>query len=284
MTRRTFLGSTAAAAMASAAPARLPIKKAIWFGMLPEKLSIMDRFKMARDAGFEEMEPNTETDPRKAEEFKKASDATKVRIHSVMNSAHWKYPLSSADPAVVAESMKGMETSLKNAQLWGADTVLLVPAVVNPQTSYKDAWTRSQAQIRKLIPMAEKMKVVIGIEEVWNKFLLSPLEMARYVDEFKSPWVRAYVDVGNMVFYGYPQDWIRTLNKRICKLHFKDFRFKDMKADFVNLREGDIDWKEVYKALAEVGYKGSATVELEGGDLPYLKDVSRRVDLILTGA
>lgn len=284
MTRRTFLGSTAAAAMASAASARLPIKKAIWFGMLPEKLSIMDRFKMARDAGFEEMEPNTETDPRKAEEFKKASDATKVRIHSVMNSAHWKYPLSSADPAVVAESMKGMETSLKNAQLWGADTVLLVPAVVNPQTSYKDAWTRSQAQIRKLIPMAEQMKVVIGIEEVWNKFLLSPLEMARYVDEFKSPWVRAYVDVGNMVFYGYPQDWIRTLNKRICKLHFKDFRFKDMKADFVNLREGDIDWKEVYKALAEVGYKGSATVELEGGDLPYLKDVSRRVDLILTGA
>lgn len=284
MTRRTFLGSTAAAAMASAAPARLPIKKAIWFGMLPEKLSIMDRFKMARDAGFEEMEPNTETDPRKAEEFKKASDATKVRIHSVMNSAHWKYPLSAADPAVVAESMKGMETSLKNAQLWGADTVLLVPAVVNPQTSYKDAWTRSQAQIRKLIPMAEKMKVVIGIEEVWNKFLLSPLEMARYVDEFKSPWVRAYVDVGNMVFYGYPQDWIRTLNKRICKLHFKDFRFKNMKTDFVNLREGDIDWKEVYKALAEVGYKGSATVELEGGDLPYLKDVSRRVDLILTGA
>ncbi len=284
MTRRTFLGSTAAAAMASAAPARLPIKKAIWFGMLPEKLSIMDRFKMARDAGFEEMEPNTETDPRKAEEFKKASDATKVRIHSVMNSAHWKYPLSSADPAVVAESMKGMETSLKNAQLWGADTVLLVPAVVNPQTSYKDAWTRSQAQIRKLIPMAEKMKVVIGIEEVWNKFLLSPLEMARYVDEFKSPWVRAYVDVGNMVFYGYPQDWIRTLNKRICKLHFKDFRFKNMKTDFVNLREGDIDWKEVYKALAEVGYKGSATVELEGGDLPYLKDVSRRVDLILAGA
>ncbi len=284
MTRRTFLGSTAAATMASAAPARLPIKKAIWFGMLPEKLSIMDRFKMARDAGFEEMEPNTETDPRKAEEFKKASDATKVRIHSVMNSAHWKYPLSSADPAVVAESMKGMETSLKNAQLWGADTVLLVPAVVNPQTSYKDAWTRSQAQIRKLIPMAEKMKVVIGIEEVWNKFLLSPLEMARYVDEFKSPWVRAYVDVGNMVFYGYPQDWIRTLNKRICKLHFKDFRFKNMKTDFVNLREGDIDWKEVYKALAEVGYKGSATVELEGGDLPYLKDVSRRVDLILTGA
>lgn len=283
MTRRTFLGSTAAAAVASAAPARLPIKKAIWFGMLPEKLSIMDRFKMARDAGFEEMEPNTEPDPRKAEEFKKASEATKVRIHSVMNSAHWKYPLSSADPAVVAESMKGMETSLKNAQLWGADTVLLVPAVVNPQTSYKDAWTRSQTQIRKLIPMAEKMKVVIGIEEVWNKFLLSPLEMARYVDEFKSPWVKAYVDVGNMVFYGYPQDWIRTLNKRICKLHLKDFRFKNMKADFVNLREGDVDWKEVYKALVEVGYRGTATVELEGGDLPYLKDVSRRVDLILTG-
>ena len=158
-----------------------------------------------------------------------------------------------------------------------------MPAVVNPETSYRDAWTRSQAQIRKLLPLAEKMKVVIGIEEVWNKFLLSPLEMARYVDEFKSPWVKAYVDVGNMVFYGYPQDWIRTLDKRIAKLHIKDFQFKDRKAEFVALREGDIDWKAVHKALADVGYKGTATLELGSGDLSYLKEVSRRFDMILDG-
>ena len=283
MTRRTFLGSTAAAAMASAAPARLPIKKAIWFGMLPEKLSIMDRFKMARDAGFEEMEPNTETDPRKAEEFKKASDATKVRIHSVMNSAHWKYPLSSADPAIVAESMKGMETSLKNAQLWGADTVLLVPAVVNPQTSYKDAWTRSQAQIRKLIPMAEKMKVVIGIEEVWNKFLLSPLEMVQYIGEFRSPWVQAWFDVGNVVLYGYPQDWIHTLGKRIVKVHLKDFKRKEGGYDWVNLGDGDVDWAAVRHAFADIGYAGSVIAEVEGGDGAYLRDVSNRIDRLLLG-
>src|SRR5438034_9360329 len=98
-----------------------------------------------------------------------------------MNMDHWKYPLSSSDPAVVARSLAGMRTSLHNAKLWGADAVLLVPAVVDPQTSYRDAWTRSQAQIRRLIPLAEELKVVIAIEHVWNTFLLSPLEMAAYL-------------------------------------------------------------------------------------------------------
>jgi hexulose-6-phosphate isomerase len=113
---------------------------------------------------------------------------------------------------------------------------------------------------------------------------LSPLEFARYVDDFKSPWVRAYFDVGNIVFYGYPQDWIRTLGKRIAKLHLKDFKFEKGRVDFTPLREGAIDWQEVYRALKEIGYQGTATVELPGGDEAYLKEVSRRVDLILTGA
>jgi hexulose-6-phosphate isomerase len=262
---------------------RLPIKKALYISMLGKDGSYEERFQRARDAGFDEIECATVESQSEAEEIKKAAEKTKLRIHSVMNQAHWKFPLSSSDASVVDQSMKGMETSLRNANFWGADTVLLVPAVVNPETSYRDAWTRSQAQIRKLLPLAEKMKVVIGIEEVWNKFLLSPLEMARYVDEFKSPWVKAYVDVGNMVFYGYPQDWIRTLDKRIAKLHIKDFQFKDRKAEFVALREGDIDWKAVHKALADVGYKGTATLELGSGDLSYLKEVSRRFDMILDG-
>src|SRR5207237_4089875 len=124
------------------------------------------------------------------EEIKGAAQKAGIRIDSVMNMDHWDYPLSSSDPAVVEKSLAGMRTSLHNAKLWGADTVLLVPAVVNPQTSYRDAWTRSQQQIRKLIPLAAQLKVTIAIEEVWNKFLLSPLEMQKYLGEFQSPWIR----------------------------------------------------------------------------------------------
>ena len=288
MNRRTFLTAGAAAAWMlprASAAARLPIKKAVEFEMLPKSMSVADRFQMARDVGFEEIECPTMPDEREAEEAKKAAEKSGLRIHSVMNMDHWEYPLSSADPAVVSKCVKGMETSLRNAHFWGADTVLLVPAVVNAQTSYHDAWVRSQEQIRKMIPMAQDLKVIIGVEEVWNKFLLSPLEFARYVDEFKSPWVRAYFDVGNVVIFGYPQDWIRTLGKRIVKLHIKDFKFeKRQKAEWVPLREGEINWPEVYKALAEIGYKGSATVELDGGDEKYLREVNRRFDLILSGA
>src|SRR5207248_7918358 len=102
-----------------------------------------------------------EHDERKAEEMKGVADAANVRIDLVMNVDHWRYPLSSSDPTVVEKSLSGMRTSLENAKLWGADAVLLVPAVVNPQTSYRDAWTRSQAQVRKLLPLADQLKVVI---------------------------------------------------------------------------------------------------------------------------
>jgi L-ribulose-5-phosphate 3-epimerase len=282
MTRRTFVATAALPAFATST--RLPVRKAVLFEMLPKSMSIADRFKLAVDTGFEATECPTTPDDRTAEEIKKASEAAKLPIHSVMNMAHWKYPLSSADPAVVAESVKGMQTSLRNAHFWGAETVLLVPAVVNPQTGYQDAWLRSQQQIRNLLPMAEELKVIIAVEEVWNKFLLSPLEYSRYIDDFQSPWVRSYFDVGNVVLTGYPQDWIRTVGKRIAKLHIKDFRFRKMLAEFVPLREGDIQWPEVHKALAEIGYRGTATVELDSGDATYLREVNRRFELILSGA
>jgi L-ribulose-5-phosphate 3-epimerase len=282
-TRRQLLAAAPFVAAAAAAPARLPIRKAVEFSMLPGKIPVFDRFQMARDAGFEAIECPTMPDAAAAEEALAASRKTQLPIHSVMNSEHWRSPLSSADPAVVEKSMEGMRTSLRNAKLWGAETVLLVPAVVNPETSYAQAWERSQKQIRKLIPLAEEAKVIIGIEEVWNKFLLSPLEFARYVDEFNSPWIRAYFDIGNVAIQAYPQDWIRTLGKRIVKLHVKDFSFKKRLAEFTPLLEGEIDWRAVHAALADIGYEGTATVELSGGDAAYLKEVNSRFEKILTG-
>lgn len=291
LNRRAFLEATAALSawtalgQRPAAAAGKPRKSTLIY-MLPKDLPYRDRFKMALDAGFEGIEIGTVKDPKEADEIGDASVKTGLVVHSVMNSDHWQYPLSSADPAVVAKSVQGMETSLRNAKVWGAGVVLLVPAVVNPQTSYKDAWTRSQKVIKeRILPLAQELKVVVGIEEVWNKFLLSPVEHARYVDEFASPWVKAYLDVGNMVFYGYPQDWIRTLGPRIVRVHLKDFQVDREKGTFTwkNIGEGDIDWPEVRKAFSEVGYDGWVTTEVDGGDAAYLKDVGARVDRFLAG-
>jgi hexulose-6-phosphate isomerase len=274
------------AELLTAMPARAAnpsLKKGLVLSMVPSKLSQADRFKIVRDAGFEVVQAPTTSDERAAEEIKKAADAVNIRIDSVMNMDHWQYPLSSSDPAVVEKSLAGMRTSLHNAKLWGSDVVLLVPAVVNPQTSYRDAWTRSQKEIRKLLPLAEELKVVIGIEEVWNKFLLSPLEMTSYVNEFQSPWVKTWFDVGNVLLYGYPQDWIRTLGKSIVKVHVKDFKRKQDGYAWVNLGDGDVDWSAVRDAFAGTGYSGSVIAELAGGDEAYLRDVSARMDRLLLG-
>ena len=292
MTRRSVItaASSAFAAASQAAAQRLPIKKGVLTSMLPKELTWKDRFQLAKDVGFDAVEGQTEEDAAVEADMRKASETTGLPIHSVMNMLHWQFPLSSSDPAAVEKSMKGMETSIRNAVAWGGTTVLLVPGVVNPLTRYEDAYKRSQTQIRKLIPLAEKNKIIIAVENVWNKFLLSPMEFAAYVDSFQSPWLKAYFDVGNILLYGYPEDWIRTLGKeRIAKVHLKDFhnrRNQVVRAnvpEFVNLRDGDLDWKEVHKAFADIGYRGYATVELRGGDEKYLRDVSARVDKILNG-
>jgi L-ribulose-5-phosphate 3-epimerase len=286
---RSTLASQAAAP--PAAPASATIHKSTLISMLPKGMSYAERFALARDVGFEAIEMQTINKEEEAADIRDASKKTGLRIHSVMNSDHWRLPLSSSDPEVVSGSVKGMETSLRNAVLWGADTVLLVPAVVDASTSYQDAWTRSQRVIReRLMPMARDLKVTIAVEEVWNKFLLSPIEFARYVDDFESPWVRAYFDVGNVVLYAFPQDWIRTLGPRIVKIHLKDFNFDRRNGRFTwkNIGEGDIDWPEVRRALGEINYSGYVTTELPGaelagGDAAYLKDVSARVDRFLAG-
>jgi len=296
--RRTFLKILAAAiAAVPAVPAAAQttafpatgarrIRKSILINMLPKELPWAQRFAMARQAGFEAIEMQTVTRDEEAAEVKEAAAGAGLRIHSVMNMDHWRLPLSSSDPDVVRRGILGMETSMRNAKLWGADAVLLVPAVVDATTGYKDAYQRSQRAIREqLLPMARDLKVTIAIEEVWNKFLLSPIEFARYVDEFESPWLKAYFDVGNVVLFAFPQDWIRTLGSRIVKIHLKDFNFDRRNGTFAwkAIGEGDIDWVDVRRALQEINYEGYVTTEVSGGDAAYLKDVSVRVDRFLAG-
>jgi L-ribulose-5-phosphate 3-epimerase len=299
--RRTFLKTLAAAVAASlpatAADARQdaaahvtssdrPIKKAVLISMLPKDLPYAERFALARAAGFEAIEMQTMPRQEEAAEVRDAAAKTGLRVHSVMNMDHWRLPLSSADADVVNRSVQGMETSLRNAALWGADTVLLVPGVVDAGTPYRQAYERSQRVIReRLLPIARDLKVIIAVEEVWNKFLLSPVEFARYIDELDSPWLKAYFDVGNVVLYAFPQDWIRTLGARIVKIHLKDFNFDRRNGRFTwkAIGEGDIDWPEVRRALKDIGYGGYVTTEVDGGDATYLADVAARVDRFLDG-
>jgi L-ribulose-5-phosphate 3-epimerase len=298
MDRRTFLQSLAIAPFGNGLEGRSlqgisrgrssdrPAGKAVLISMLPKDLSYARRFAIAREAGFDAIEMQTVAREDEAAEIRDASNKAGLRIHSVMNADHWRFPLSSSDRDVVNRSVAGMETSLRNAVLWGADAVLLVPAVVDQATSYRDAWTRSQQTIReRVLPLARELKVVVAVEEVWNKFLLSPIEFARYVDELESPWLKAYFDVGNVVFYGYPQDWIRTLGARIAKVHLKDFRLDRPNGRFAwtNLGEGDIDWLEVRRAFDDAGYRGFVTTEVAAGDAAYLKDLAGRVDRFLAG-
>jgi len=291
MKRRMFLKSSAASAVVGAVLGRGSesharafrgqLRKSLYWGMLPEQLSIKERFALIKRAGFEGVELPTLEKSEKVQAMKEAARKTGVRIHSIMNSKHWRYPFSSSDPETVKVGMEGMKTSLRNAAELGADTVLLVPAVVNAETSYRDAYVRSQRHIRELLPLAEELDVVIAIENVWNKFLLSPLEFARYVDEFESPYLQAYFDCGNIALYGFPHDWIRTLGRRIVKVHIKGFDVK--KREFTNLLDGTIDWLEVRRAFSDIRYNGYIGAELKGGDEAYLTDVSGRMDRIIAG-
>ncbi len=290
--RRAFLQVLAAAAVsapsppprATGGPSVARPRKAVLISMLPKDLPYGERFALARGAGFDAIEMQTVSRAEEAADIQASSKSAGLRIHSVMNADHWRFPLSSGDPDVVNRSVAGMETSLRNAALWGADAVLLVPAVVDRTTSYRDAWVRSQHVIRsRLLPLAQELKVIIAVEEVWNKFLLSPLEFARYVDELDSPWLKAYFDVGNVVFYGYPQDWIRTLGARTVKVHLKDFQLDRPNGRFAwrNIGDGDIDWPAVRQAFADIGYGGYVTTEVAGGDAAYLRDLAERVDRFL---
>ena len=290
MERRSFLKYTAAIAVGVSLPSAslfaagektsAKLRKAVQLGMLPKELSDADKFKLAKKCGFQGVEAYPMDDLDAARQQGELARAAGVPIHSIVFGG-WRTPFSDPDPKIIKKGLVGMERALRCANAMGAETVLLVPAVVSETVSYGEAYKRSQQHIRKLLPLAEEVGVIIAVENVWNKFLLSPLEFARYVDEFDSPWLQAYFDVGNVVIFGFPQDWIRTLGERIVKIHLKDFKRKGYQ--WTNLRDGDVNWPEVRRALDEIGYNGFMTTELAGGDEAYLRDIVKRIDLIIAG-
>lgn len=290
MNRRTFLRSSAvlsafapaalraAEPKSAAAKPKRAHKKGFMFGTLggaaAKKYSVAERFKLLKTAGFHGVEVSSALNQQ---EILAARDAAGLEIASVVIANHWSHPLSSPNPSTRETCLEGLKHGLRDAKAYGATSVLLVPGVVNKEISYTDAYTRSVAEIKKAVPLAEQLGVAIAIENVWNGFLMSPLEAAAYVDSFKSPMVKWHFDVGNVVNTGWPDHWVRALGSRIVKIHVKEFsrKLRDEKGPRsgfgVELMTGDSDWPAVMAALDAVGYT-SGWMITEQSRVPNLTD------------
>lgn len=293
--RRTFLQSAGALAAAGALASGTTsfagepdktMKKAVKWGMIQIKGSVLDKFKLMKELGFDGMELDSPNSLDK-DEVLRARDETDMPIHGVVDSVHWQDTLSHPDANVRARGVKALEQALRDSKTYGGTTVLLVAGKVERgRVSYADVYKRSQEEVRKVLPLAAELNIKIAIENVWNDFLLSPIEEARYIDEFESPYVGAYFDVGNVMRYGYPEDWIRVLGKRILKVDIKEFSLKKMREEGlgkgfgVELLEGDNDWHAVMTAFHEIGYHGWATAEILGGGRERLAKIAALMDKI----
>jgi len=277
--RRTFLKQASASILAGSliqplvvkgAESTVPksgIKKAVKYQMILENVSVLDKFKMLKDAGFEgtEIHYRTKVDPK---EIRKAIDTTGVQVHGFLNS-----------------SRDELKDSIDQSKYYGGTSVLVVAGRVDQKNSYEEVYQQQQAKLRKHLPYAEKQGIKLLVENVWNNFLLSPLEMARFIDELESPAAGVYFDVGNVVRFGWPDQWIRILGPRIGKLDIKEYSRKKQKDEGlwkgfqVEINEGDCDWPAVRKALQEIGYtQGWATAEVKGGDRKRLQEIAERMD------
>jgi len=263
------------------------LKKGIWYSAAPGK-TVLDKFQAAKAAGFDGIEPPSHLDQ---DQVLRARDATGLVIPSVSCGQHSR-GLSNPDAAKRDEAVEGIKQALRDAKRYGASSILVVPGGVTAEVTYADAYPRVQDALRKAIPLAEELGLKLAFENVWNHFLLSPMEAARFMEEFNSPAAGWQFDVGNAIYLGWPEQWIRILGKRIQKLHMKEFSRKKMgekglHAGFaVEYLEGDNDWPAVMKAVDDIGYQGWAIAEpawTPKGEEPAerLKQISGKLDQIL---
>jgi len=263
------------------------LKKGLGFGMIQEEIPLLDKLKLVKDLGFDGVEFNSPVDVD-LKELVAAKEKTGLLFPSTVNKDHWAKPLSDPDPSVREFIINSITKSLEETKELGGDTVLVVPGVVNDKVSYETAYNTALESIRKLIPAVERTGVKIGLENVWNNFIISPLEAKQLVDTINHPLIGFYFDIGNILRYGWPEHWIETLNKRIVKLHIKEFSRKKMndeglwKGFEVELTEGDIDWKAVMDSLRKTDYQGEWMVaEVRGGDRKRLAQISEQMDRII---
>ena len=263
-------GIAASCSVADENPAAGRIRKAAKFHMVTDQtLSIQKRFELLRQCGFEGTEIHTRFNLDK-DEVKAASEATGIVVHGVLNS-----------------SQPDIASAVELADFYGATSVLVVAGRVSQQQAYDANWTEWVARLKDAAPHAASHNVRLLVENVWNDFLLSPLEMARFIDEIAHESVQVYFDVGNVVRFGYPDQWIRILGGRIGKLDVKDYSRK-LQRDAglwrgfeAEIGDGDADWTAVRAALREIDYRGWATAEVKGGGQDRLADISRRMDRVL---
>ncbi|WP_010268623.1 sugar phosphate isomerase/epimerase family protein [Paenibacillus senegalensis] len=261
----------------------------------PANTSLETVLEVTRKAGFDAIELNlyeaggigltADMGKEEVQEIGRLVASYGLQLRSLSTSLLWKSPLSSPDEKTRAAGRAVVEKQLQFANWLEVDTVLVVPGVVTPEVNYAECYERSQQELVKLAERAEHYGVKIGVENVWNKFLLSPLEMARYVDELNSPYIGVYFDVGNVLLYAFPEQWIRILGSRIFKVHVKDFKpGVGTGQGFVPLLAGDVNWQAVKSALTEIGYSDTITAELSpyAAD-PYqlIYDTSRHMDVII---